>query len=420
MRKYAAPGLTVLLLLASCGGGGGNLAPPPPPPPGQKIAGPGPNVATIAVDGGPVGIPNTAFVSVTLCQPGSTTVCATINGIEVDTGSSGFRVLAQALQGTPLAPEAALPQQVAGTVPVVECLQFADGFSWGPVKSADLTISSETASNIPIQVIGDTAFLPPNATIPSDCSSGLTEEDTVTNFGANGILGVGFLIGDCPGCTTAPPLPGAYYLCPSNGAACTNTTEPANFQVSNPVASFTASGDDNGVIVELPGVTDGTATATGALVFGIGTQGNNGLGSATVLTFDTSGFIDVKLNGTDYSQSFFDSGSNGNYFDDTALTACSSSTGLQVFYCSPANNLMATLTGANAMQLTDTFNVGDAQSLFTAYPNSFAFPSLAGPAPSAFTTSTFDGGLPSFYGRNVFTAIVGRNTQGGTGPYFAY
>jgi hypothetical protein len=33
---------------------------------------------------------------------------------------------------------------------------------------------------------------------------------------------------------------------------------------------------------------------------------------------------------------------------------------------------------------------------------------------------TFDFGLPFFYGRNVFTAIEGKNTAGGLGPYFAY
>ena len=150
MRKYAALRLTPLLLLASCGGGGGNLGTPPPPPPPS-----GSNVATLTVDAGPAGTINTAFVSVTLCAPGSTTNCQTIGGIEVDTGSFGLRVMSSVLSPT-LA--AALAQQLAGTVPIAECAQFADGYSWGPVKSADVQISSETAAGLPIQVIGDPSF----------------------------------------------------------------------------------------------------------------------------------------------------------------------------------------------------------------------------------------------------------------------
>jgi hypothetical protein len=418
MGKYAAPGL-IALLLAGCGGGGSSLGPPPPPPTGQKIAGPGPNVATLTVNGGPAGVVNTAFVSVTICPAGSTLNCQTIDGIEVDTGSFGFRVMASVL--TPALAQA-LPQQFAGTVPIVECAQFADGFSWGPVKSADLTISSETASSVPIQVIGDPTYLPPNRNIPTDCSSKVNNpENTVTSFGANGILGVGPFISDCGiACTTAPAPPGTYYLCAPNGAQCTNTTEPENLQVSNPVGSFTASGDDNGVIVELPSVTDGAASATGALVFGIGTQGNNGLGSATVLTADPlQGLIDIKFNGLDYPASYLDSGSDAIFFTDSALTVCGASTGLSGFYCSAASNLTATLTGVNGMQLTATFSISDAQSLFTASPNGTAFPSLGAQVPSS-NSQTFDFGLPYFYGRNVFTAIENHNTPGGMGPYVAY
>ena len=34
--------------------------------------------------------------------------------------------------------------------------------------------------------------------------------------------------------------------------------------------------------------------------------------------------------------------------------------------------------------------------------------------------SSFDLGLPFFYGRNVYTAIEGRSAGGATGPYFAF
>ena len=43
---------------------------------------------------------------------------------------------------------------------------FASGYTWGPIKRADVTIGSKKASNLPIQVIGDSGY-----TVPSDCMS---------------------------------------------------------------------------------------------------------------------------------------------------------------------------------------------------------------------------------------------------------
>src|ERR1700729_4220682 len=46
----------------------------------------GANVVPLVVDGGPTGkIINTPFISITLCAPGSTTSCQTIDHIMVDT-----------------------------------------------------------------------------------------------------------------------------------------------------------------------------------------------------------------------------------------------------------------------------------------------------------------------------------------------
>jgi len=418
MRTLPALALIALLLLVGCsggggysssgGGGGGGGG-------GQVIAGPGPNVATLTVQIGPAGpaFVNLSLVSVTICQPGSTTNCQTIDNVEVDTGSSGLRIMSTPSTAAFLQ---SLPQQLSGTTPVVECAQFADGFSWGPVVSADVVISSEKASGIPIHVIGAPA--PFNADIPTDCSSpNPNEEDTVATFGANGLLGVGVFIQDCGNLCAGGVVPGTYYKCPANGAACTGIAQATSLQVSNPVASFTT--DNNGVIVELPGVAaSGAATATGALVFGIGTQSNNGLGSATVLTTDTSmgfGAIDARFNNTDYPGSTLDSGSNCLFFPDSALNVCPSGTAGAGFYCTPANNLMATLKGTNGLQVVAAFNVGNATNMILANPTWAAFPELAGP-----NTGSMDFGLPYFYGRNVFTAIEGMAAGGSTGPYFAY
>ncbi|HWZ61701.1 MAG TPA: DUF3443 family protein [Steroidobacteraceae bacterium] len=407
-----------LMFLAACGGGGsggvsggggggGGT--------GQTIAGPGPNVAALTVSLYQVTSVNIPYISVTVCQPGTST-CQTIDNIEVDTGSAGLRILSTASTAAFLQ---SLPQQLVAntTTPVIECAQFADGFSWGPVASADVTISGETASRIPIHVIGAPA--PYDNDVPSSCSSIGPEEDTVALFGANGIIGVGATVQDCGSlCTTA--VTGAYYECPPNGAGCTPVAEPIESQVSNPVASFTT--DNNGVIVELPSVAaNGATSATGALVFGIGTESNNALGSATIITLDTSsgvGAFDVTFNSTDYPGSILDSGSNALFFDDSALTTCAQGTTGAGFYCTAAN-LTATITGTNGTQLTASFSVGDAATMFNATANGAAFPQLAG-SPGTMLGQLFDFGLPYFYGRNVFTAIEGMSAGGTQGPYYAY
>lgn len=413
MRKYLILAFTALIFLASCGGGGGGYGPPPPPPPTS-------NVAPITVELFGAGFVNIPYVSVTVCQPGNSGNCAIIDHVEVDTGSAGLRLMASVI---PAAVLSALPQQTAaGTaIPVVECAQFADGYSWGPVVSADVSIAGEQASGIPVHIIG--APSPFNNDVPSGCSSPYpagSEEDTVALFGANGIIGVTDLVQDCGSACAGAAVSGFYYSCPTNGSTCASIPEPLNLQVSNPVASFAI--DNNGVLVELPSVAaGGVASVTGSLVFGIGTQSNNALGNATVLTADPNfGDIDVTFNGGDYPNSFFDTGSNANYFTDGSLTVCGTGTAGAGFYCTPAN-LSATLSGTNGAHLTAQIAVGDATSMVQANPNAAAFPQLAGPGSSNPNFSgVFDLGLPYFYGRNLYTAIEGASAGGTQGPYFAY
>ncbi|MFZ1099539.1 MAG: DUF3443 domain-containing protein [Steroidobacteraceae bacterium] len=415
MRKVAVPAVIPLLLLGACGGGGSSdLGTTSPTSPTQVIAGAAPNVVTLEVDAGPAALAspalNTAYVTITVCQPGSTTNCETIPDIAVDTGSSGLRLVYGALSPSFAA---TLPQQLAGTVAVAECTSFAIGYSWGSVRSADVTISGETASDIPIQMIGDPAF--PN--VPTSCSSNVPdEEDTVASFGANGILGVGQFVSDCGDYCAQGAVPGYYYTCASNGASCTPVVQPTNLQVSNPVAAFTA--DNNGVIIELPPVSDsGALSATGALVFGIGTESNNGLNGATVLTSDpSSGEISASFNSASYPESYLDSGSNAFYFVDSSLPLCGQSPE-EVFCPSTTQSFSAQLSGTNGASVTTGFDVGNAEALLNDNPSATAFPDLGIPNSNMLG---FDFGLPFFYGRNVFTAIAGASTPSGTGPYFAY
>src|SRR5690349_10185026 len=279
---------------------------------------------------------------------------------------------------------------------------FGDGYSWGSMRTADLTISSETAANMPMQVIGDQ----PAGNVPTLCSSTGPEEDTVAQFGARGIIGIGPFAQDCGDMCANGTGPHFYWSCPSNGAACTETQVPLNMQAVNPVTLFMT--DNNGSIVEMPSIADaGVLTSTGALVFGIGTQGNNSLGSATVLTTDTSfGFITISYKNTSYTDGFIDSGSNLYYFNDSTLTTCTISS--QSFFC-PASqqSLTAVNIGANNTQSTVTFKVANANTQFNNNPSFEAFDNVAAPNSDA---QGFDFGMPFFYGRFVYTAIDGKNT----------
>jgi len=381
----------------------GSTTPAAPDGSGPAIAAAASNVLPIAVNGGPTNDAlNSVFATVTVCVPG-TSNCQTIGGILVDTGSYGLRIASSALT-------LSLPQQTGTSgAPVVQCFAFLDSVTWGPVVTADVRLAGEQASAIPIQVIGTDRF----PSIPSGCSSQGSPEETVSDLNANGILGIGLGIHDCGSdCTiVGPSNPGLYYTCPASGS-CQVTQEPVVNQVVNPVAVFPS--DNNGAIIQLPAVpTGGQASIAGALIFGIGTQSNNGLGSAKVLTTDAFGNMQTTFNGQSYGNSFLDSGSNGIFFLDTATTglpACRLSTG---FYCPPSvRAFSATQVGANGATSAVSFNAGSVDSLNATFS---VMSEATGSNPGG-----FDWGLPFFYGRSIYTAIAGRSTPAGNGPYWAY
>jgi hypothetical protein len=402
-------GLCAVMCLSAiaCGGGGGSGAPVQggggTPPPTN-------NTASVIIDAGPDGQSvNTLFTSVTVCMPGSTTGCQTIDHIQVDTGSYGLRILAPVLTLT-------LPiETLANGNSLAECTQFVDGFSWGPVVTADIQIAGETAHSVPVQVIGDSRL----TNIPANCSgTGGTEEDTVSTFGANGILGIGPFELDCGDCDTATH--GLYYAC---AASCTETTVPANQQVPNPVTHFAT--DNNGSIVVMPSVAAGGASnVMGSLIFGIDTQTDNASGTQTVLTVDDNAELLMTFNGNTLANSFIDSGSNGIYFNDPSIVTCTAppndpTSQIVNFYC-PASTLSleVSIQGMNGVMANNlTFSVGNTETMLN---TSFdAYPQLAGTIPAG-NSGTFDYGLPFFFGKRVAVAVQGATTKAGTGPYIAF
>ena len=129
--------LALLFGLASCGGGGGGGGTPSA---GSAIppAASGLNVLPLVVDAGPPGTGNVniPYVSVTVCVPGSA-VCQTIDHVLVDTGSTGLRLFASALD-----PALFLPAQTdASGNPLADCAVFASGYSWGAVRRANVRLA---------------------------------------------------------------------------------------------------------------------------------------------------------------------------------------------------------------------------------------------------------------------------------------
>jgi hypothetical protein len=409
-RLAGALAVTVLAVTGGCGGGSSSSSSSGGG--GGGSGSPTANVQAITVNTGPAAGPPSnapyvdgAFTSVTVCVPGSTTSCQTIGGILVDTGSSGLRILSSVLT-------ISLPQQTDSSGnPIAECLPLVDGIVWGPVQTVDMTIAGEQAKSLPIQVIGSSSF----STIPASCTSQGTPEDDLASLGANGILGVGNFAQDCgSGCTVSGASNlGFYYTCPASG--CVVTTESLSAQVQNPVILFAT--DNNGVIIELLSVTGAETSVSGSLIFGIGTQSNNGLGSATVFMVDPStGNFTTVFNGVSSTDaSFIDSGSNAIYFLDSTTTGLPTCTDNTFWYCpTGTQNLSATNQGTNGASGTVNFVVGNADTL-TSNLNDAAVNGLAGP-----DTGMFDWGLPFFFGRSVYTAIEGQSTPGGVGPYWAY
>jgi len=396
-----------LTLLAGCGGGGGygvNINP--------VLS--GSNVATVQVNLGPTNnYVNGLFTTVEVCAPGSTSNCISVPDVLVDTGSSGLRLLSDAV------PSLSLPSVTDSSgKPLQECVQFVDlSYVWGPVVQADIHMANETASSTPIQIISD----PPAYQAPSSClsagSSGAVDRNTVQSLGANGILGLSNFPQDCgTNCTSAANGVPNYYICPSG--ACQIASVPIADQLPNPVALF--SQDDNGVLISLPGVPPGgLPVATGSLAFGVGTQSNNALGSAQIYTVHSSADFTTTYNGVQYTNSYIDSGSNVLYFLDSATLGNIECTDAPGFYCPAATlNFTVTNTGTNGTTGQVTFSIANADYLFST--GNAVFNNLGGDSGTSPSTDYFDFGIPFFLGRNVFVGIAGKTVPNGASAPYGY
>ncbi|ACB62692.1 conserved hypothetical protein [Burkholderia ambifaria MC40-6] len=387
------------MLVTACGGGddnnGGSGG-------GNVSDGNTANTAVITVSSGVAQVINIPTVNVKICAPG-TSNCQVVNNVLVDTASYGLRLVSSALSSGVLNN---LPQTTSGGAPVAECGTFVSSFTWGSVRTVDLSIGTEQARSLPVQIIGDLG----TTGVPGSCTNGSTPANTAADLGANGILGIGPAPVDCgPTCATST-LHNNYYACPSGNSSCAVALVPVAQQVANPVHHFAT--DNNGVIVQMPNISNsGQGSATGLLTFGIGTQSNNALGASTVLTSTSGGDVSTTFLGNNVA-AFFDTGSNAYFFNDSKQTPCSVN---KDFYCpASAATYTATLTGQNGATGGVSMLVQNADTLFS-NPSTFAFNDIAGP----YSLTSLDLGMPHFYGKTIYFGMD-RTLAGGQQPYVAF
>ena len=384
------------------------------------------NNMPVLVDAGPAGgfslAPNAniLYASVTVCEPGSTTRCQTIDHVQVDTGSVGLRVLASKVS------QLNLQSPPVGSSPVWECYPFVVGGLWGASVVADVGLGQQTASAVPIQLIQDDATAAVQATV--DCANATNNQilTSAAALGANGILGIGSVTLDCGSMCQTGVYTGTfiqYYQCPAaatSSSACSATAVPVNMQTYNPVAAIPDPAYNHGVVLNMPAVTLslGAASASGELVFGIDTQSNNQTASVPKVYLGTqpssSAYLNISTIYQGQTYTYLDTGTNTLVFPDSALPLCSGSG----WYCPPAVvSTSATLANGDAPaqnQVVVDFSVGNADALFSTINT--AYSNLAAPAPA--NAPTFVWGLPFFYGRRVSMAIW--DLVGAVGPWYAW
>jgi hypothetical protein len=395
------------------------------------------------------------FTTVTVCEPGSTTNCAAIPDVLVDTGSEGLRVYASQL-GSVTLPSISLS---GGTL--YECAEFAESYTWGPVQMATVQIGGETASQlpsayggtansgIPIQVITDNGAAPSGAPC---VTAGLFNTNTPSALGANGLLGIGVSPQDCwIGGTNPCESSGSddLYLTYSGGAY-SYASVPLAQQAWNPVAAFSSS-DTNGVVVTLPPLYTppspdvGAATATGTLTFGINTANNNQIpGTANVYQLDEYGYFEsstfggVTYNSNNSYGSFLDTGSSAYFVSDdvtlssvldTSVSDCLVGSTDIGYFCSTLTIPLG-LQGTNMSQpITVDLPIANAFTLFDANPTFAAFDNLGGPscipatnAPCNAATDSWDLGLPFLFGKTIYFGMAGTTVGGvtSTDGYYAF
>ncbi len=379
-------------------------------------------------------LPNAACVSVTICAPSasssSDSTCQVIPGLLLDTGSIGLRVFRSVLNSNLL--NSLTPVLNGGRI-VSECVTYGDyTANWGPLARATVFMGGESGVQTPIQLIDEYYGGRVNGTYVGQtiCNSfgpSVTLDTGPSQLRYNGILGVGMYAQDCGSSCTLSNLaenPGFYYSCSagslSSSSSC-STTEialPTGSQLQNPVSLLPV--NKNGIVVQLPSVGySGAVSATGYVIFGVGTQSNNTPdGSVTQLPVDPETIkISAILNGAN-NDAFIDSGTTFYHFPPEgtsgSLSNCSNwDTGFSGVYCPNGNSntsvdLTFTLKGyQGSPTINVTASIGNPISIYSGESSSagvysnFAMGADSTPLNGA-SLNTVDFGLPFYLGRTIY------------------
>ena len=371
---------------------------------------------------------NGLYTTISVCLA-NTPQCQIIPNILVDTGSVGLRLLNTTLTSVPANAFGSVKDSAGNQLQ--ECVQFPDtSYAWGPVLIGDVVVGGERAGAVPFQLLGGTAFPVPFA----NCLSLGTGPNlnSVAVLGANGILGIGTSIQDCGlNCAAGQTFDAyPYYVCPLN--VCQRVAVPVAQQVANPVALFAK--DNNGLQIALPSIPDTGAPSlpfvnsdgsglisAGQIVFGVGTESNNALGSATLFPLDANRRIPkLVYNGTSYvSEGFPNSRSNALRIlsapglgvlgcPDNSYYCPSSTSQVSIVACAAnADAQPGSPCGAGVASETLSLNIANADLLFSDNPDFSAFSNLGAESLTTTAVDQFDLGLPFFYGRTIFVGIAG-------------
>ena len=267
---------------------------------------------------------------------------------------------------------------------------------------ADVVLGHEPAVQVPVQVI-DSTFAG-GAPASSCASPGVRVYQTPAQAVSNGILGVNFYPFDS----------GPYFSCGSTG--CTILTRLPLAPVQNPV--FLLPADYNGIILSFPSVSaDGAPSLTGYLTLGINTRSNNLAGGGISVYPAVNGTLTTVYNGSIYSNSLIDSGTNVIAVPDPAIPQCQVNGSPTGFLC-PSATLSKTALNrrADGSFQPVPFQIADAYTLNATYVvfNDLGFV-------SDLSSLEFIWGFPFFIGRTVYLGYAGITTSPlGTGPFWAY
>jgi len=386
-------GAFAMLFISGCNGGGGSSGS------SSQSAN---NQLPVVVDRGvnesaPL---NRPFVTVTLCVPGTNT-CQTIDHVLLDSGSDGLRVPASVL-----ANRSSYPQLMSPTSqPLYTCANYAAGYDFGSVNTADVKLGGLTAKAVPFQIIDDSQ---PQIGIPDSCNSSGSYFDFVA-AGQNAIVGIRNWVYD----------EDRSYTC--NDGGCTEINNlPESMLIGSPIIRIP--GNNNGASIQFPSVpANGAQSFIGVLTIGINTQANNSIGSDVSLLYTRDSLFKASYNNVNQA-STFDSGTPYIIFTDNGIPLCNAGAA-EGFYCpvSPMliNAVFSNFDGGN--QVNASYLLQNPLIYYdNAVANNTLLPYAGAPCSGceSFADSIFLWGLPYFYGKTIYSGFPGVVINGESQPPF--